>query len=349
MVECTTNPTAGTAELNLFSIMAKGNMLLGHARGKVGSLVFSRANGQQIVRSRAEVVKNPQTQNQMVQRILMNTIAQAYSNMSAITDHSFEGVTKGAKCMNAFMSKNLDNIRSYVAQQVKAGATFSEIVSFSPLKSNIFAGNTYVVSKGTLPVIDVIDNSADATMAMPLTENTYEGIINEYGLQRGDQLTFLAITGSTPYNLTFKFVRVILDPIDNEGNELDLSTMFVQNGAIVSPNPRNEGSFNSLTFADSKLAIGFGSTYMMSAGIIVSRKSNGGTWLRSNCTLIANESQTNAGYSLQDCLDKLTSGDVDTISEDYLNNSGTGTVANKEVTSSDSGGVFIPEGGGDAG
>ena len=71
--------------------MSKGNMLLGHARGKVGSLVFSRANGKQIVRSRAEVVKNPRTEQQMVQRIMLNTIAQAYSQMKAITDHSFQG------------------------------------------------------------------------------------------------------------------------------------------------------------------------------------------------------------------------------------------------------------------
>ena len=94
-----------------FIVMSKGNMLLGHARGKVGSLVFSRANGKQIVRAKADVVANPQTEAQVIQRIMLNTVAQAYSKMASICDHSFQGVQKGAKSMSYFMKVNLNKLR----------------------------------------------------------------------------------------------------------------------------------------------------------------------------------------------------------------------------------------------
>ena len=72
--------------------MAKGNMLLGQAVGSLGDITFSRVNGKQVIKSKPSVVKNPQTEAQLIQRILMNTVIQAYSKMSEICDHSFEGI-----------------------------------------------------------------------------------------------------------------------------------------------------------------------------------------------------------------------------------------------------------------
>ena len=53
--------------------------------------MYKDANGDTVMR---EVVtpKNPKTTKQMIQRILMNTIMQAYSAMKEICDHSFENV-----------------------------------------------------------------------------------------------------------------------------------------------------------------------------------------------------------------------------------------------------------------
>lgn len=302
--------------------MSKGNMLLGHARGKVGSLVFSRSNGQQIVRSRAEVVRNPQTQQQMIQRIILQTISQAYSKMQPIVDHSFEGVAKGQKTMSLFMRRNMEMLRNHVATQLASGAQFSEIFSFSPLKSNLFAPNDYVVSKGTLPEIAVIDAADDGKLAIALGANTYQSLCDTYGVQRGDQLTFIGVSGASAATLQFSYARVIIDPTNNNGETLPLSTALVTDGAITSPSARNEGTFASLAFDTDKLLFGFPGTYLVCAAVIVSRKKADGTWLRSNASMKKNESTEEGMNSLEDCLNALVNSGITTPSEIYLNNAG---------------------------
>ena len=310
-----------------FYIMSKGNMLLGHARGKVGSLVFSRANGKQIVRAKADVVANPQTQAQVIQRIMLNTVAQAYSKMASICDHSFQGVQKGAKSMSYFMKVNLNKLRQQTAAAIDGGAYMDECFSFSPLGSNVFVPNNYDIAKGTLPKITVVDNSDDATMAFALDTNTYAGVIEKYGLQRGDQITLLAIQGESADNLGFAFARVILDPRDENDNPLPLSTEFITNGAINKPSPRNEGDIASLAFASSKVAFGFGAAYMMAGAVIVSRKKEDDTWERSDATMVANASSSELVYDLQSAIDAFYSGGIGVESSRYLNNAGSNRIA----------------------
>ena len=170
-------------------------MLLGHARGKVGDLVFSRVNGQQVIRARAAVVKNPMTESQMIQRIILNTIIQAYSRMTEICDHSFEGIPNGQKCMSAFMRKNLSMLRSHVANERADGKLFDEIYAFSPKGMNNFAMNAYIVASGSLPQVEIESvsalNGAKIAITAAGATPTYEEVITSLGLQRGDQLTFI--------------------------------------------------------------------------------------------------------------------------------------------------------------
>lgn len=303
-------------------------MLLGHARGKVGDLVFSRSNGQQVVRARAAVVKNPQTESQMIQRIFLNTISQAYSNMVQIVDHSFEGVQKGQKTMEMFLSRNLKNLRTKVQQAVGTGSLYSEIFEFSPIASNFFAINDYEIAKGTLPEIAVSSASDDAKMSMVAPANTYKSILDHYGLNRGDQLTFVAVISNGNGRRVFKYARVILDPVNADGSEADLESAFIANGAINLPNGRNEGEFTSIEHAEGKILFSFTQYYQHAAAVIVSRRSTDGTWLRSNATLVQNEDSAELDYSLQQALDMLKSGALDSLSEQYLNNSGTGALPN---------------------
>lgn len=304
--------------------MSKGNMLLGHARGKVGSLVFSRSNGKQIVRAKADVVKNPQTEAQMIQRIFLNTIAQAYSAMQPIVDHSFEGLQKGQPCMSYFMKKNLKALRERVAQELASGAFKDEIFEFSPLGTDILVPNNYIISKGTLPKVAVVDAAADGYMAFALDTNTYQGVLDKYGLQRGDQLTFCVMQKNGSGEAEFKFARVILDPREAGGGEAPLSTAFVTGGAITKPNDRNEGSFTTLQFNSDKVEFGFDASYCIAAAIIVSRKNEDDSWLRSSAQMTANESSSERTYSLQYCLDAIEQGGIQTASTRYLNNAGVG-------------------------
>ena len=297
--------------------MSKGNMLLGHARGKVGSLVFSRSNGKQVVRAKADTIKNPQTQAQTIQRIFLNTVAQAYSRMSAIVDHSFEGIPAGQQSMSYFMKKNLKGIRERVAALVAEGYSLEEIFDFSPLNTDIFVTNEYVVAKGQLPEVKPVDCSIGAAMAMPLSANTYQAVIDAYGLQRGDQLTFMTLNETSSDFSEFGFARVILDP----------RTPFIVANAINLPNEKNEGSFSELAFSENGVEFGFSNYNVNAAAIIVSRKGADGTWLRSNASFVYNESSGGSIYSLQACLDAFASGDLSVLSQRYLNNAGKGKLA----------------------
>ena len=304
-------------------------MLLGHARGKVGSLVFSRNNGKQIVRSRAEVVKNPQTEKQMVQRIILNTIAQAYSRMQPITDHSFEGIQTGQASMSFFMHRNMDSLRQKVANEIQAGGDFWNVTAFVPVGSNEFAVNDFVIAKGTLPEVKTImQGIASTKAAVALAKNTYQGVLDMYGLNRGDQLTFVCTQGSRPDNTQFYFVRVILDPQNADGSQADLSSPFITEGAINLPNKRNEGQFGSLEYADGKILYGFNTQLLTSSAVIVSREKSDGIWARSNATLLTSDDRL-AGFfkSLGECLEMLQSGGVNTLSARYLNNAGVGRLA----------------------
>lgn len=327
MLEIRQDGTSPMLVTNSFISMSKGNMLLGHARGKVGSLVFSRSNGQQVVRAKADTIKNPQTQAQTIQRIFLNTIAQAYSRMSAIVDHSFEGIPAGQQSMSYFMKKNLKGIRERVAALVAEGYTLEEIFDFSPLNTDIFVTNEYVVAKGQLPEVKPVDCAIGAAMAMPLTANTYQAILDAYGLQRGDQLTFMTLNETASDFSEFGFARVILDPRTPNGDEAPLSSPFIVGGAINLPNEKNEGSFSELAFSENGVEFGFSNYNVNAAAIIVSRKGADGNWLRSNASFVYNESSAGSIYSLQACLDAFASGDLSVLSQRYLNNAGKGKLA----------------------
>lgn len=299
--------------------MSKGNMLLGHARGKVGSLVFSRANGQQITRARAEVVKNPQTDAQVIQRILLNTVAQAYSRMSTICDHSFEGVPAGQKCMSMFMKRNLDALRNKLAEVGDLDATEPNV---SPINSNILAVNDYEIAKGSLP--ECTPREVSGTGAFTgITANTYKAIMDKYGLQRGDQLTFIIIDENARGIASFKYARVILDPRNTDGSEASMTSTFLNAGVINLPNPKNENNGVLFTIEDNEFYF-HSADLCLGGAMIASRQKEDGTWLRSNSTLLASLNGGTTEWNMQQALDDFRAGQLQVINPRYLNNAGKG-------------------------
>ena len=314
--------------------MSKGNMLLGYARGKVGDLVFSRSNGKQITRARASQVRNPQTESQMIQRIILNTVAQAYSKFINITDHSFEGVNGAQKSMSYFMRRNMDNLRTRLQNDIADGYDLGSIYAFTPVGSNEYSANEYIMSKGTLP--EIAAGFATGNVAkFALSANTYQAVLDDYGLQRGDQLTLIVTQGTTGANTSFYFARIILDPTNPDGTPASLDSAFIGSNVVNLPNPRNEGTFNTLEFANGVgVKYNFSAQVVSGACVIVSRKNADGSWLRSNATLAQNMSAV-AGWqkSMQECLDLFQSGGIDTLNSRYLNNAGSGRLAGSGLSS----------------
>ena len=298
--------------------MSKGNMLLGHARGKVGSLVFSRANGQQITRARAEQVKNPRTEAQMVQRIIMNTIAQCYSRMSPICDHSFEGIKAGQDSMSYFMKRNCNLLRSNLAEQ---GGFDMALPLFVEIGKNYLANVELEISKGSLPAVNPLQVEYDG-IQMDVATNTYQAVITKFGLQRGDQLTFCAVVGSSANAQVFKFCRVILDPKNDDGTDAPLSTAFITDNAITKPNARNEINGFTFTFANSIMKVKPAEDVNQGC-IIASREKEDGTWLRSNSLMVIDEGNA-YGVTMAQALDNFYASQLDIENPRYLNNANKG-------------------------
>lgn len=108
--------------------MAKGNLFQGMGRGKVGDVVFSRLNGQQIARVRNRNPKNPRTNAQLYQRAIMATVMQAYSAGMEIFNHSFQGREVGAQNQRRFMKLNAKLLRSQIAADINGAVAVASQV-----------------------------------------------------------------------------------------------------------------------------------------------------------------------------------------------------------------------------
>ena len=176
--------------------MAKGNLILGMGRGKLGDVGRYRQTGQQMARPRVRVVKNTRTRGQQIQRMVQATIAYAYAGLKTIVDHSFEGVQYGGKSMNYFMKRNMDDLRA----QVIAGGNGENInARFAIPNVRVLYPNNYVVSNGSLPPCPAPEdpvvsdsNIAGVRFGTGQTgEATLWDFMHFFGANPGDQLTFL--------------------------------------------------------------------------------------------------------------------------------------------------------------
>lgn len=318
------------------------------ARGAVGDVVFSRVGGQQIARSRNRSPKNPQSPNQLLQRIVFNTASKAYSRLQAICNHSFEGYAEGTPCQSRFMELNADYLRGLLAFEIASpyeeSLIESNVTSFNRKGDPTAVCNEYVISQGSLPSTRISPASGWMfSLAVPFaglsTESTYDDVIASLGLRRGDQLTFCVATfnssSSNPeqrgFITAFEFARVILEPADG-----DFSSAFFAGSenryTVAQPNPRNEGSvifsgvlsgvirvnsINNVSQTSDDATVGF---YPILAAVIVSRLV-GSTWARSTQSLVWTRSP---GYQPENDLFKLAylSYKKEQSSSLYLNQAG---------------------------
>lgn len=100
-----------------------------YIRGKIGADVYcvgkdGKGSRQQVVRSLAEQVANPQTNPQMVQRMLMNSVAQLTHALKPIIDHSYAGIPAGQPSISHFRSLALD---AFKEDSVKAEPLFGYV------------------------------------------------------------------------------------------------------------------------------------------------------------------------------------------------------------------------------
>lgn len=173
--------------------MAKGNLILGMGRGKVGDIVMTRGAGEQISRARNRNPKNPKTTKQMAQRAALATVVEFFTRgRKNLFKFAFESKRKGESDYNAFVRANIGIV---------------PVQSHKTLLENGPVFGQFIVSQGSLPQPEFnfdANNSAGAILCKSLPAaggdltigQLSKAIADRNGLLDGDIITFVAIASA---------------------------------------------------------------------------------------------------------------------------------------------------------
>lgn len=203
--------------------MAKGNMLLGYARGSVGDVTFYRDGGLQRARARNRKPANPRSNKQQTQRALFANCVKFYKLTAAkFFKFAFENKAVNESDYNAFMREN-------VRRGVMMSRTAFYVEPYPAL------GN-WLMSRGSLSTIDnANDDNTNAPMfdlgAVATSQPTASTTIAELSTamiatgryQVGDIITLIkygadgedipSATPSTEYaQVFFNYYQFLIDP-----------------------------------------------------------------------------------------------------------------------------------------
>ena len=291
--------------------------------------------------------KNAKTTAQTVQRVLMKAAGMAYGMFKHICNHSFEGVSNGSQCMNKFRKVNLRYLRERASTLQNTGQSLSQFYQFMPLQSDKWSPFAAIISQGHLPEVTVgIDAAGGHKAYVNVPGRTYADFVNSWGLQRGDQITFVTVQKlHDKYEVSY--ARIVLNPRNADGSGAPMTTEIVDSqGEFPCSNWKNRLNFSSFEFDTDhfNFVLGRGGI-VVAAGIIVSRKDKSGDWFRSNCQLTLNEAGLGSDLcSLATAVENsYVTPEIDLESELYLNNAGTsGTGSTDDVTPGGGSGGVTP-------
>lgn len=271
-----------------------------YIRGRVGSDVYSvgrdaKGAKQQVVRSLAETVANPQTVAQMRGRMIMSTVMQAVSAMRPIIDHSFDNVPTGQPNISEFISRNYALIKADVAAH--------------PASGNQFLLNAYK-EKGAFPGVYVVSEGA-AVLPSAVTPETYGGKISltpaantvgdlkaALGLTADEYLTVVELIGKEGaggvINYSFGYARYHINSALADSTVI--SSESINNVFNVETNLED---YISLSTDGGKFDINLGDPNgdLSSAALIISKKSGAGYIHNSATMQMFAASETTAAHA----------------------------------------------------
>lgn len=168
-----------------------------YLRGRVGSDVYSigrnaKGKKQQVVRSLAEQVNNPQTQSQMRGRMIMSTVMQAMAALKPIIDHSFDGYTGKQPNISEFISRNY----ALVKADVLAHPSSANVFGLNKYQEKGAKRGAYVISDGQalLPSALVLTQASGViAITMPADAVTGAGLRQALGLGEDEYFTLVGI------------------------------------------------------------------------------------------------------------------------------------------------------------
>ena len=260
--------------------MAKSKGFFGLRKGSTKSLTFSVLDGKQITKDRVYDVKNPRTEAQMRQRMLMTTVGAAYKTLKSIADHSFEGYSSGMQCMRQFNSRNLNRF--------KKAAAAKGSVAFNEYKDGDINPLPFILASGSLPGFNYKLNATSNLEIVGEKDGadfaTAEGIYAALGVQRNDLITFCTVIGEgsvsngvyTYKAERFDVVRLYCDKSGSVSKPADAFTISTNNDLAA------------VTMSTSGNAITIKSNEADFGAVIQSRKNDSG-WLRSSAVMVVSD------------------------------------------------------------
>lgn len=269
----------------IFSIMAKSKSggTRSYIRGKIGADVYSvgkdgKGKRQQVVRSLAEQVANPQTESQMFGRMVMSTVMQAVSAMKPIIDHSFDGIPAGQPSISEFIRRNY----ALVAADAKAHPASGNSFGLNKYQEKGPKAGAYIISKGNVVVPAAYALSSNLpllTFTLTAANHKVSDLKALLGVSHEDDyFTLCGIGFGATETVSFYFVRAKVNPALADNTDItssNIGSVFVTEGnydASVSID-NNEITFRLNT-----------SSGFEAAGVILSRKNTDG-WQHSTCNM----------------------------------------------------------------
>ena len=296
------------------------------AIGRVGNRTYYQRGGKTIART-ITTPKNPKTEDQSLQRVLLKAVIKSYSKLKEICNHTFEDYDNAFECMNKFKKVNLKYLREHATMLLESGQGLDGFYQFTPLESEKWTPFAAIISEGHLPEVSVgIDAAGGHVAYVNSPGSTYADFVTAWNLQRGDMVTFVTVQ-KREGNYEVAFARLVLDPVIADSDAPMTTEIVDGQGGFPCANRKDELNFSTFTFTGDRFnfVLGRGGD-VVAAGIIVSRKDMSGNWLRSNCQLVLNE----AGFGPDLCsLAKAVENsykvpEINMESELYLNNADRG-------------------------
>lgn len=251
---------------------AKSGGTRSYLRGRIANDVYSigkdaKGKKQQVVRSLAETVSNPQTVAQMRGRMIMSTVMQAVSGLAVLVDHSFDNVPNGQPSISEFIRRNYALVKADVAAHPTSGNKF-ELNAYQA--KGILPGE-YLVSDGKAVLNPDIEVSSSGYLEFifqdAATSHTAKSIRDAFGIANGDFVTVVGIDKDGGVS----FFRIAL----NFG-VADETAITAENIASLFTIDNPLGLTINIQLQDNVVNIGRPETFVDALGYIYSKKTDGG-------------------------------------------------------------------------
>lgn len=282
-------------------------------RGRVGSDVYSvgkdaQGKRQQIVRSLAESVANPQTAAQMKGRAIMSTVMQAVSALSQVIDHSFDNVPAGQPNVSEFIKRNYALIKADVAANPASGNAFG-IVKYGEKGAKQGA---YVIADGKANLPTALVNAATkATLTVSGNSLTVANIKTALGLGDEEYITLVGLSAAGAAEIArFRIGTTLSDEtVVSSSNIADLFAIE----ANCTPTVAVNGSAIEISLPNAQA----------NSAIIISKLVSG-VYEHNNATLLA---VTSPAYTYNDAIETYPIGEARLLNGGNFNGGEGGGVA----------------------